>query len=121
MARIRDRDTKPEIVLRRLLWARGHRYRLQYRTPSGRPDLTFPGKRICVFIDGCFWHGCPRGYRRPKSNRKFWDTKVDYNRKKDRRFTRQLRAKGWSVCRIWKCRLKKPDSVIRRVRRMLRR
>ena len=92
-----------------------------YQNFPGKPDFLFSKERLAVFVDDCFWHGCPRCYRRPKSNRKFWDAKVDYNRKKDRRFTRQLRAKGWRVWRIWECRLKKPDSVIHRVRRMLRR
>lgn len=71
MSRVRDRDTKPELALRRRLWSIGLRYRLQYRLP-GRPDLTFVGARVVVFVDGCFWHGCPIHATRPATNTEFW-------------------------------------------------
>ncbi|MDP7560795.1 MAG: very short patch repair endonuclease [Planctomycetota bacterium] len=85
----------------------------------GKPDFAFPMEKLAVFVDGCFWHGCPSCYQAPKKNKKFWRDKVEGNQRRDRRVTRQLRSEGWSVCRIWECRLKKPDSVIRRIRRML--
>jgi DNA mismatch endonuclease (patch repair protein) len=68
---------------------------------------------------GRFWHGCPCCYSKPKQNAKFWREKIGDNIKRNRKVSRKLRAEGWSVCRIWECRLKKPDSVIRRIRRML--
>ncbi len=85
----------------------------------GKPDFAFPKENVAVFVDGCFWHGCPRCYKEPKKNVKFWRKKVGGNKQRDLKVSRKLRAEGWSVCRIWECRLKKPDSVIRRIRRML--
>jgi len=67
----------------------------------GTPDFVFPKKRIAIFVDGCFWHGCPKHYRRPKSRQKYWDAKIQRNQQRDRQVTRILRAKGWKVVRIW--------------------
>ena len=97
----------------------GDRGKRASRSSKVKPDFVFPRERVAVFVDGCFWHGCPRCYTRPKSNRKFWDAKVARNQARDRRVTRQLRADGWSVCRIWECRLKRPEAGIRRILRML--
>jgi len=85
----------------------------------GKPDFAFPKENVAVFVDGCFWHGCPRCYKEPKKNVEFWRKKVGGNKQRDLKVSRQLRAKGWSVCRIWECRLKKPYAVIRRIQRML--
>jgi len=68
---------------------------------TGRPDFVFRAERLVVFVDGCFWHGCHRCYRRPSSNQEYWDAKVARNRARDRAVTRKLRRKGWSVVRIW--------------------
>jgi DNA mismatch endonuclease (patch repair protein) len=85
-----------------------------------KPDFVFRTERVVVFVDGCFWHGCPRCYQKPKQNAKFWREKIGGNQARDRRVTRQLRALGWSVCRIWECRLKKqPEVSVRRILRML--
>ena len=84
-----------------------------------RPDFVFRNERVVVFVDGCFWHGCPRCYQAPKKNKKFWREKVMGNQRRDRRVTRELRAAGWKVCRVWECRLRRPEGVIRRIRRML--
>jgi DNA mismatch endonuclease, patch repair protein len=101
MARIRGSDTTPEMRLRRHLWADGFRYRLQYKTPGGKPDLTFPGPQVAVFVDGCFWHGCPDHYVRPRSRSGFWSRKLRENVARDRRQTAALEAEGWTVCRFW--------------------
>ena len=101
MARIRGRDTKPELILRRALWADGYRYRVNYRTPAGRPDIVFPGRYLAVFVDGCFWHGCPDHYVRPRSRTGFWDRKLQSNVGRDRRQTLQLEESGWRVLRFW--------------------
>ena len=77
----------------------------------GRPDFAFPKAKVAVFTDGCFWHGCPRCYTRPKSNRKFWDTKVIRNRERDREVSRGLRRKGWRVVRIWEHALQKRGAA----------
>jgi DNA mismatch endonuclease (patch repair protein) len=85
----------------------------------GGPDFVFPKELLAVFVDGYFWHGCPRCYQAPKKNKKFWRDKVTGNQRRDRRVARQLRTEGWSVCRVWECQLKRPVTVIRHIRRML--
>lgn len=85
----------------------------------GKPDFTFIRERVVVFVDGCFWHGCPKCYKRPKSNRKFWDEKIAANRKRDRQVNRELRELGWRVVRVWQHQLKKSAPVAERVKRAL--
>lgn len=101
MARIRGRDTAPERLLRRALWRAGYRYHLHRRIEAGRPDLVFSRQRVVVFIDGCFWHGCPEHYVRPRSSGEFWAAKLIQNIERDRVQTRELESRGWRVCRIW--------------------
>ena len=86
----------------------------------GKPDFAFPKQKVAVFVDECFWHGCPKCYTRPKTNRAFWDRKRETNMARDKRVTRQLRRKGWRVIRIWQHSLKKsPDACLNRIRRAL--
>lgn len=90
----------------------------------GKPDFTFCSARVVVFIDGCFWHGCPRCYRRPGDNKSYWTTKLVLNRRRDRRNANHLRARGWHVLRIWEHTLKSPSgrcSAVNRVTLMLSR
>ncbi len=85
----------------------------------GRPDFTFRDERLAVFVDGCFWHGCPRCYRRPKSNRRYWDAKVLRNRERDREVARGLKGLQWRVIRIWSHQLASPIRTVTRIRRAL--
>lgn len=85
----------------------------------GKPDFCFPKQKVAVFVDGCFWHGCPRCYRRPKSNLDFWDRKVTANRARDRRVNQELKCKGFVVLRIFEHQLKSPTKVIARIRKAL--
>jgi DNA mismatch endonuclease (patch repair protein) len=101
MSRIRSRDTGPELLLRRALRARGHRYRLHANTPAGRPDIVFVEKRVAVFVDGCQWHGCPMHYVAPRSRREFWSRKLAENVMRDCRQTAALETVGWKVVRAW--------------------
>lgn len=101
MSRIRGKDTSPEKLLRSALWRAGIRYRLQSRTPHGRPDVVFTKAKVAVFIDGCFWHGCPDHYVRPRTRNEFWSSKLLENVERDRRQTLRLEAEGWRVCRFW--------------------
>lgn len=122
MSRIRSRDTGPERTLRTLLTSAGiSGYRLHYATAPGRPDVAFVGKRIAVFVHGCFWHACPHCRPpRPKSNRTFWELKLDRNASRDKRKVRQLRSAGWSVVTIWACRLRdRPAVQLARIQRSL--
>ncbi len=117
MSRIRGRNTAPETILRKALWAQGMRYRIHARTPVGRPDVVFPGRRVAVFIDGCFWHGCPEHYVRPRTRNAFWDAKLADNVARDRRQTLELETQGWRVLRVWEHEVFEAlDDVVERVR-----
>jgi DNA mismatch endonuclease (patch repair protein) len=100
MSRIRRTNTQPELLLRRALWAGDLRYRLRSDLP-GHPDLHFPRARVAVFVDGCFWHGCPAHQVMPHTHRRFWRKKLQDNRSRDRRVNRELRFRGWTVLRFW--------------------
>ena len=100
MSRIRGKDTSPELTLRKALWQRGHRYRIHYRLP-GKPDITFISQRLAIFVDGCFWHGCPVHAVKPKTNAKFWNEKLGRNQDRDRKVTVELQDMGWQVFRFW--------------------
>lgn len=106
MARIRSRDTAPELSVRRHLHKAGLRFRLYQPGLPGKPDLVFPSRRVCVFVHGCFWHGCPRcvdGTRRVKSNETYWLPKIAGNKVRDERHRVALHAAGWTVITIWAC------------------
>jgi DNA mismatch endonuclease (patch repair protein) len=102
----RRRDTTPELRLRSALHRRGYRFRvdMRIRTSAGdapRPDLVFTRRRVAVFVDGCFWHGCADHGSRPKTNRAYWEPKLARNRQRDETNNRALEADGWTVLRIW--------------------
>ncbi|MHC5261364.1 very short patch repair endonuclease [Streptomyces sp. UC4497] len=104
MQAIRSRDTKPEQAIRRLVHAQGLRYRVSARPlPDLRrtADMVFRPVKVAVFIDGCYWHGCPEHYVRPKTNEGYWSSKVAGNVSRDRDTDQQLRAAGWTVLRFW--------------------
>ncbi|WP_338475696.1 very short patch repair endonuclease [Pseudomonas khavaziana] len=125
MSRIRGRDTKPEMLIRHGLHARGFRYRLQDRKLPGRPDLVFPRYHAVVFINGCFWHGhgCPM-FKLPVTRQEFWATKIASNRARDERATTALLELGWRVANVWECSIRGPakltcDEVITRCQTFL--
>jgi DNA mismatch endonuclease (patch repair protein) len=105
MSRIRSKDTRPEMVVRRLVHAMGFRYRLHARSLPGKPDLVFPAKHKAILVHGCFWHRhrCKEGRRSPKSRAEYWCPKIARNVDRDRRNRRRLRAQGWSVLVVWEC------------------
>ncbi|MCX4666986.1 very short patch repair endonuclease [Streptomyces sp. NBC_01381] len=120
MSRQRSRDTKPEVAVRRLLHAAGLRYRLQRRVPGmarNTIDIAFPGPRVAVFIDGCFWHGCPEHATYPKANSQFWHEKINKNAGRDARTTAHLESLGWTVLRFWEH--EKPEQVATQVEAVL--
>ncbi|EXJ16937.1 very short patch repair endonuclease [Imhoffiella purpurea] len=117
MRRIRKRDTKPELALRRLVHGMGYRYRLYRKDLPGSPDLVFPGRRAMIFMHGCFWHqhpGC-RLARQPKSRPDYWLAKLARNVERDAEVRAQLAALGWKVLVIWKCEITDPGLVGERV------
>ncbi len=100
----RGRDTGPELAVRRALHARGLRYRVDHPLPFDRrrrADILFTRVKVAVFIDGCFWHGCPEHGRTPRTNSAFWSEKIARNRARDEDTTERLSADGWSVMRFW--------------------
>lgn len=100
----RTRDTKPELVLRRLLHARGLRYRIDQQVIPGlrrRADLVFRRAKVAVFVDGCFWHRCPDHGNLPKANAAWWEAKLDRNVERDRDTDQRLADAGWTVVRVW--------------------
>ena len=107
MAAIRSKDTRPELIVRRYLFACGFRYRLNSPRLPGHPDLVLRKYRTCIFINGCFWHGhdCP-AFRLPKSNTAFWRAKIERNRRRDREEQQALARMGWHCITVWECLLK---------------
>jgi DNA mismatch endonuclease (patch repair protein) len=114
MQAIRSRGNRSTEARLRAALARGgvRGWRLHDINLSGTPDFAFSKERIAVFVDGCFWHGCPSCYRRPHSSRAYWDAKVLRNKARDRRVDAQLRSEDWSVIRIWEHSLSDPKKVV---------
>jgi DNA mismatch endonuclease (patch repair protein) len=105
MGRIRGRDTKPELIVRRLVHRMGYRYRLHVSHLPGRPDLVFPSRRKIIFVHGCFWHQHPacRDATLPRSRTEFWSTKLRQNVQRDTRQLHVLKRLGWDILVIWEC------------------
>jgi len=121
MGRVRSRDTKPEMVVRRMVHAMGYRYRLHAKDLPGKPDLAFRSRRKVIFIHGCFWHrhnDCALA-RLPKSRLDFWLPKLDANRQRDLKNEHALREAGWDVLTIWECELSDMAHLKTRIRGFL--
>ncbi|MDT0484789.1 very short patch repair endonuclease [Streptomyces doebereineriae] len=116
MQAIRNRDTKPELLVRRLLHAQGLRYRVAAKPLPGlrrTADLVFRPAKLAVFIDGCYWHGCPEHYVPPKTNPGYWSDKVTRNVNRDRDTDERLREAGWTVLRFWEH--ESPDDCVLKI------
>lgn len=120
MSRVRCSDTGPELIVRRLLYRMGYRYRLHAKSLPGKPDIVFWSRRKAIFVHGCFWHqhGCQQ-YRMPKSRRMFWNEKLMANVERDRRNQIDLLEMGWDVWVIWECQLKQISGIQRRATEFL--
>jgi len=120
MSANKAKDTKPELTLRRKLIKEGLRgYRIHYKKVSGSPDICFTTKKIAIFVNGCFWHRCPKcKLPLPKSNTVFWQTKFNNNKKRDKEKIDLLASNGWEVIVVWECEIKDDlNSVIARIRK----
>jgi DNA mismatch endonuclease, patch repair protein len=116
MRSIKATDTEPEWLLRRALWKMGLRYRLRRRIHGARPDLVFERARLAVFVDGCFWHGCPVHYRAPTGNAGYWQSKIEGNRNRDGRNNAALTQGGWTALRLWECEVRSnPQAAAEKV------
>jgi len=120
MSRVRRADTKPEMVVRRLVHGMGYRYRLHDGRLPGQPDLVFKSRRKAIFVHGCFWHQhrCKR-YRMPKTRLDFWGPKLKGNVERDRRARTLLKKAGWNILVVWECELKGADALRARLRTFL--
>jgi DNA mismatch endonuclease (patch repair protein) len=118
MSRVRSKNTGIELSLRKSLWERGLRYRIHYGPES--IDIAFPSEQIAVFIDGCFWHGCPKHGTTPKTNRDYWQKKIADNVRRDLRKKRTLSNNGWKVLRIWQHELEDIDRVADKITLLVR-
>ena len=121
MSRVRDRNTKPEMTVRRLLHGLGYRYRLHRRDLPGTPDIAFMGRKKAVFVHGCFWHrheGCNKAST-PKTRVKFWKTKFDENKRRDERKLSALKELGWKTMVVWECEIKDLEGIDAKVTEFL--
>jgi len=122
MGRVKSKDTRPEMTVRRITHRMGYRYRLHRKKLPGKPDLVFPGRKKVIFVHGCFWHrhpGCPNT-RTPKSDVDRWETKFRQNQERDQRVYSELQAQGWDVLVIWECQTKDESLLAELVDRFLR-
>jgi len=116
MSHIRGTDTGLEIRIRSAIWRTGMRFRTNYG--RYKIDIAFPARKIAVFVDSCFWHGCPSHYRAPKTHTRFWSSKIERNRRRDSFVTQVLRNQGWAVIRVWEHEIERDAvAVARRISR----
>ena len=101
MSSIRGKNTRPELSIRKILWAKGFRYRIHDKSVYGIPDISNKSRKVAVFIDGCFWHGCKKCYKEPRTNTSFWRNKVKRNRQRRTEVKRKLLGGGWKVLEVW--------------------
>ena len=122
MRRVKGKNTTPELAVRKALTRLGARYRLHRKDLPGKPDSVMPGRRLAIFVHGCFWHGhdCARGARVPKQNRDYWVAKVGRNGARDASTREALAAAGWRVETIWECELKDAPELETRLRALLK-
>ena len=122
MARIKGSNTKPELIVRRIVHSLGFRFRLHRRDLPGTPDIIFSRLKFALFVHGCFWHrhaGC-RLTTSPRANAEFWNEKFSRNVKRDKKAARQLRSGGWHVAVVWECETKNPERLKRRLAKLLK-
>lgn len=122
MSANKDRNTIPELKLRKALWEAGLKgYRLHWKKAPGRPDICWPGKKLAVFVNGCYRHRCPHcDLPLPKSNTKWWKEKFEKNVARDKRKVKELEAANWKVLTIWECEIKKDlEGIVKKVGRLL--
>lgn len=120
MSRVRGKDTRPEMIVRRTVYGLGYRYRLHDKRLPGKPDLVFPGRRRVIFMHGCFWHrhDCARATM-PKSNSEYWILKFERNVMRDAAVLRALQESGWRALVIWECDTKDRDLLVRKLQSFL--
>lgn len=122
MSRIRSTGNKEtEFALMKILRQNRIKGWRRHLPLAGRPDFAFQKEKLAIFVDGCFWHGCPRCYRRPTSRKRYWDAKYERNKRRDREVARKLRERGWNVLRIWEHQIKGESMITRKIKKLLER
>ncbi|MCK2190386.1 MULTISPECIES: very short patch repair endonuclease [Pseudomonas] len=113
MSRIKGKNTTPELIVRKLVYGMGYRYRLHLKYLQGRPDLTFLRRKKVIFVNGCFWHGHPncRYGRLPKTRLEYWQEKIEKNKRRDTENIHALQADGWQVLTVWQCELRNLEQL----------
>lgn len=101
MSKVRNKDSKIEILLRKELWRNGFRYRKNSTKYFGKPDIVLPKHKTVIFVDSCFWHGCKKHGSMPQTRREFWETKISRNKARDKEVSRFYKKEGWNIIRIW--------------------
>lgn len=121
MRRVKAKNTKSEMTVRKLVHRLGYRFRLHRRDLPGNPDIVFPGRKAAIFVHGCFWHqhDCPRGSRRPSSNKDYWLPKLARNVERDGKVQNLMADAGWRVLIIWECELRDLDALAHRLTEFL--
>jgi len=121
MSKISGKETKPEILVRKILFANGFRYRKNDKRYPGKPDIVLPSYKTVIFINGCFWHGhknCEKA-KLPKTNYKFWENKIEVNIQRDKRNYEQLKKLGWNVVIIWQCELNNREKIKKNIDKLI--
>lgn len=122
MSANKDRNTKPELILRKALWSKGLKgYRLHPKKIPGKPDIVYNRKKVAIFVNGCYWHRCPKcDLPVPKSNSEFWRRKFSKNKERDNQKLKSLKESGWNTIVVWECEIKKDlESIIGKIRKEL--
>lgn len=121
MAKIKNANTKPEMIVRQMVYSMGYRYRLHVRSLPGNPDIVFRPREKAIFVHGCFWHqhGC-RQYKMPRTKLSFWKPKLTKNKVRDAKVKRDLRKLGWQTMSIWECQIKKETMLKHRIESFLK-
>ena len=112
MSSIRSKNTQPELLVRKLIWSSGKRYRVHDRTVYGTPDISHKGKKLAIFIDGCFWHGCRKCTAIPQTNTAFWRKKINDNRKRRKKVVSKLKLDGWKMMEFWEHDVKENPNLV---------
>lgn len=116
MREVKSENTQLEIIVRSALWKRGLRFRKNVKSLPGKPDIVFSRLRLAIFIDSCFWHGCPYHFRMPKSNVNYWNEKINRNKQRDEELNKKYKEMNWKIIRIWEHEIMKDlESIIDKI------
>ena len=120
MASIKGKDTEPELTIRKILWVKGHRYRIHHKSMFGKPDISFTKNKLAIFIDSCFWHGCSNCYKAPKTNPEFWRNKIEQNKSRRKIVRQTLKKNNWTILEFWEHDIKQdPPSIVEKIEKFL--